>query len=88
MIFIIQQFDGLILGPRLLGQSTGLSPIWVIFAITVGGAYFGVPGMFVGVPVVAVIAFLLNKMIVSRLDGKKIRALEDFQDGDAPENGK
>ncbi len=88
MIFIIQQFDGLILGPRLLGQSTGLSPIWVIFAITVGGAYFGVPGMFVGVPVVAVIAFLINKMIVSRLDGKKIRALEDFQDGDAPENGK
>ena len=38
MIFILQQFDGLILGPRLLGQSTGLSPIWVIFGITVGGA--------------------------------------------------
>lgn len=79
MILIIQQFDGWILGPRLLGQSTGLSPIWVIFAITVGGAYFGVLGMFIGVPVVAVIAFLVNKLISSRLRGKKIKALDEFE---------
>lgn len=79
MILILQQFDGLILGPRLLGQSTGLSPIWVIFAITVGGAYFGVLGMFIGVPVVAVIAFLINKLISSRLAGKKVKALEEFE---------
>jgi predicted PurR-regulated permease PerM len=79
MILILQQFDGLILGPRLLGQSTGLSPIWVIFAITVGGAYFGILGMFIGVPVVAVIAYLLNKLIVSRLAGKKVKALEEFK---------
>lgn len=77
MIFILQQFDGLVLGPRLLGQSTGLNPIWVIFAITVGGAYFGVVGMFIGVPVVAVFAFLLNKLIVHRLRDKKINALEE-----------
>lgn len=76
MIFIIQQFDGLILGPRLLGQSTGLSPIWVIFAITVGGAYFGVIGMFIGVPVVAVVAYLINKLISNRLAGKEIQALK------------
>ena len=76
MIFILQQFDGLILGPRLLGQSTGLSPIWVIFGITVGGAYFGVVGMFIGVPVVAVFAFLLNKIISYRLSGKEIKALK------------
>lgn len=80
MILIIQQFDGLILGPRLLGQSTGLSPIWVIFAITVGGAYFGVLGMFIGVPVVAVVAFLLNKAISSRLKGREIRALQKYKD--------
>lgn len=78
MILIIQQFDGLILGPRLLGQSTGLSPIWVIFAITLGGAYFGVLGMFIGVPVVAVIAFLINKVISERLEGKEIKALQAF----------
>lgn len=76
MILILQQFDGLILGPRLLGQSTGLSPIWVIFAITVGGAYFGFVGMFIGVPVVAVIAHLCNKFITNRLRGRKIKALE------------
>ncbi len=80
MILILQQFDGLILGPRLLGQSTGLSPIWVIFAITVGGAYFGVLGMFVGVPVVAVVAYLINKLISSRLRGKKITALREFEE--------
>lgn len=79
MILIIQQFDGLILGPRLLGQSTGLSPIWVIFAITLGGAYFGVLGMFIGVPVVAVIAFLINKVISERLAGKEIKALDEFE---------
>lgn len=77
MIFVLQQFDGLILGPRLLGQSTGLSPIWVIFGITVGGAYFGVVGMFIGVPVVAVFAFLLNKIISYRLRGKRIEALKE-----------
>lgn len=76
MIFILQQFDGLVLGPRILGQSTGLGPIWVIFGITVGGAYFGVIGMFIGVPVVAVVAFLINKAIKFRLAGRKIPALE------------
>lgn len=80
MILVLQQFDGLILGPRLLGQSTGLSPIWVIFAITVGGAYFGVIGMFIGVPVVAVVAYLINKLISSRLRGKKVRALQEFEE--------
>jgi len=79
MILALQQFDGLILGPRLLGQSTGLSPIWVIFAITVGGAYFGFVGMFIGVPVVAVIAHLCNKFITSRLRGKNIKALQRIE---------
>ena len=81
MILAIQQFDGLILGPRLLGQSTGLSPIWVIFAITLGGAYFGVLGMFIGVPVVAVVAFLMNKLISARLSGREVKALKKFTGG-------
>lgn len=76
MIFVLQQFDGLVLGPRILGQSTGLGPMWVIFGITVGGAYFGVIGMFIGVPVVAVLAYLINKAIKYRLRGRKIAALE------------
>lgn len=72
MIFGLQQFDGLYLGPKILGESTGLTPLWVIFGITVGGAYAGVFGMFIGVPVVAVIAFLLNKTINNRLRKKGV----------------
>ena len=77
MILVLQQFDGIILGPRLLGQSTGLGPIWVIFGVTVGGAYFGVIGMFIGVPVVAVIAHLCNKWLDRRLEGKDVKALKE-----------
>ena len=79
MILILQQFDGLVLGPRLLGQSTGLNPMWVIFAITVGGAYFGVLGMFIGVPVVAVAGFLANKFIKYKLQGRDIKALKEWE---------
>lgn len=67
MILCLQQFDGLILGPKILGSSTGLKPLWVILAITLGGAYGGVLGMFLGVPVTAVIVHLLDKFIHSRL---------------------
>lgn len=76
MILVLQQFDGLVLGPRILGQSTGLSPMWVIFAITIGGYFFGVLGMFIGVPVVAVIAYLINKAIKFRLKDRSIAALD------------
>jgi len=72
MILVLQQFDGLYLGPKILGESTGLKPIWVIFAITVGGAYFGVIGMFLGVPVVAVLAFLIEQFIQRKLKLKNI----------------
>lgn len=72
LILCLQQFDGLWLGPKILGNSTGLKPLWVIFAITVGGAYFGVLGMFLGVPVVAVISYLLNTFIKKQLEKKNI----------------
>lgn len=63
MVFLLQQFDGSILGPKILGDSTGLQPIWIIFAITVGGYTAGVVGMFLGVPITAVIAYLLNTLV-------------------------
>lgn len=75
-IFILQQFDGIYLGPKILGQSTGIRPIWVIFGITVGGAYFGFFGMFFGVPVVAVLSYLLDKWLKRRLSEKRIREEE------------
>jgi len=52
-ILALQQFDGNILGPRILGNSTGISGFWVIVAILVGGGLWGVAGMFLGVPIFA-----------------------------------
>lgn len=72
LIIILQQFDGLYLGPKILGESTGLRPIWIIFAITVGGATAGVAGMFLGVPVIAVIAYLIDEGLEKKLKKKKI----------------
>ena len=72
MILILQQFDGLYLGPKILGDQTGIKPLWVIFGITVGGAYFGVMGMFLGVPVVAVIMYLLQLFLDKKLKKKNI----------------
>ena len=72
IILAIQQFDGWILGPMILGDSTGIRPIWVIFGITVGGAYFGFAGMFLGVPFTAVIVYLVNKAVDAKLNEKHI----------------
>ena len=63
LILVIQQFDGLFLGPKILGNSTGLKPLWVIFSIMVGGSLFGVWGMFLGVPTVAVLSYILNLVV-------------------------
>ena len=72
LILCLQQFDGLILGPKILGNSTGMKPLWIIFAITVGGSIAGVIGMFLGVPVVAVISYLLDRYLTWRLQKKDI----------------
>jgi predicted PurR-regulated permease PerM len=67
LILVLQQFDGLILGPKILGDSTGLKPLWIIIAITIGGSIGGVLGMFLGVPVVAFLRYLANRILAHRL---------------------
>lgn len=62
-IIILQQFDGNILGPKILGDSTGLSPFWVMFAIFIGGGLFGFAGMVLGVPIFAVIYSLVRDFV-------------------------
>ena len=69
-IFALQQLDGNIIGPKILGDSTGLPALWVMFAILVGGALWGVAGMFVGVPLFAVI-YRFSKEIFENLLKKK-----------------
>lgn len=54
-ILILQQFDGNILGPKILGDSVDLSPLWIILAVMIGGAVMGPLGMFIGVPIFATI---------------------------------
>jgi predicted PurR-regulated permease PerM len=79
MILCLQQFDGLILGPKILGGSIGLKPLWIIFGITVGGSIAGIIGMFLGVPLVAFINYLIDLYLDHRLKKKKIS--EDTIDG-------
>lgn len=66
-IFILQQFDGNILGPKILGDSTGLASFWVLFAVLVGGGLFGFIGMVIGIPVFAVIYAYCSRAVNSRL---------------------
>lgn len=66
-IFILQQFDGNILGPKILGDSTGLASFWVLFAVLVGGGLFGFIGMVIGIPVFAVIYAYSSRVINGKL---------------------
>lgn len=59
IIIIVQQIDANVINPRILGNSLNVSPILVIFSTTLGGAYFGVPGMFLGVPTAALIKMFI-----------------------------
>lgn len=70
IVIIIQQIDGNLLCPKILGDSTGLSAFWVIFSILLGGGLFGFMGMLLGVPVFAVIYSLIKAFIEERLKKK------------------
>ena len=71
-VLILQQLDGNVIGPRILGDSTGLSSLWVIIAIMVGGSFFGVLGMFFGVPVFACIYSATTFFVETRLKQKAL----------------
>mgnify|MGYP000662455373 FL=1 len=71
-ILVLQQFDGNILGPKILGDSTGLSAFWVVFSILLGGGLFGFVGMIMGVPTFAVFYYLVSMFIEQKLERKKL----------------
>lgn len=98
-ILLLQQFDGNILGPKILGDSTGLSGFWVIFSITFFGGLFGVIGMIIGVPIFAVIFNLIKRLVNYKLKKRElptetelylkvgsIEADAEFKEYIAPEN--
>ncbi len=72
LVIGLQQFDGNILGPKILGDSTGLSAIWVLIAIVTCGGLFGFPGMVLGVPTFAVLYSLVREWVNKRLRRKGI----------------
>lgn len=71
-VLILQIFDGYILGPKVLGETTGLASFWVMFAILIGGGFAGFIGMIVGVPVFAVIYQYVKIRIEGRLERKDL----------------
>lgn len=71
-ILVLQQFDGNFLGPKILGNSTGLTGFWVIFSITLFGGLWGVFGMIVGVPIFAVIYAAIRSLVDASLRKKKL----------------
>ena len=71
-VLILQQVDGNIIGPKILGSSTGLSSFWVIFSITLFGGLLGIFGMIIGVPIFAVIFASIKSLVESKLAIKEL----------------
>ncbi len=72
LVIILQQVDGNIIGPKILGSSTGLSSFWVIFSITLFGGIWGIMGMVVGVPIFAILFAFMKSLIETRLSAKNL----------------
>ena len=81
IILVVQQVDGNFIAPRILGGATGISGLWVLVAIIVGGGLFGIPGMVIGVPTLAVFAALLKQAVGA---GLTARGLDPETGGETP----
>ncbi len=87
---ILQQFDGNVLGPKILGESVGISGFWIMVSVIVGGGLFGIVGMVLGVPFFAAIFTLISQLVDKRMEIKAQRkALAEAEaepaDAGAPE---
>ena len=87
-VLALQQLDGNVIGPKILGDKTGLSSLWVIVAILVGGSFFGFAGMFFGVPVCACLYSLVTFLVEKRLRDKQMPVeTEAYATADAASEG-
>ena len=94
-ILLLQQFDGNILGPKILGDSTGLASFWVLFSVLVGGGMFGFIGMVIGIPVFAIIYAYVTRAVNSKLrkrglstDLREYRVETCFMKSDRPKRSR
>ena len=82
LIILLQQLDGNVIGPKILGDFVGLNPLWIIISITVMGGLFGVFGMFFGVPIFAVIYAVVKELTEKKLAviGKPVETVAYYDD--------
>jgi predicted PurR-regulated permease PerM len=86
-VIVMQQIDGNIINPRIIGHNIGMSPFWVIFAIIIMSGLFGAAGIFVGVPLFSVLYTLISHYISNRLKKRSLpEATEDYYAPDIPLN--
>ena len=72
LVFIIQQLDGNVIGPKILGDSIGISAFWILFAILVAGKFLGLVGMIIGVPLFAIVYSIIKEEIEYKLKTKDL----------------
>lgn len=70
--FLLQQLDPYVIQPKVIGSTLEIKPIWIIFSVLIGGALFGIVGMFLGTPIIAIILYIIERDINKRLEYKKI----------------
>lgn len=85
IVFLIQQLDGNVIGPKILGDSIGISALWVIVAIVLSSGLFGFGGILIGVPAVAVLYSIVKQSSEKRLKMKNLPISTDFYACDPPE---
>jgi len=79
IILIIQQIDGNIIGPKILGDSIGISAFWILFSLLVTGKLLGFVGMVIGVPLFAVIYSIIKEVVEYKLDKRGLpKETEDY----------
>lgn len=86
VVIILQQIDANIINPKIVGKSLEISPILVLLAVTIGGAYFGILGMFLAVPIVGIIKILVEDFVDYRLAVKKASRLANNSEDLIEEN--
>lgn len=79
-VILLQQLDGNVIGPKILGNSTGLPAFWVVFSILLGGGMFGFLGMLMGVPTFSVLYYLFQTIVNQKLFSKELPTHSDFYD--------
>lgn len=73
LIFLVtQQIENNLIYPKVVGKSVGLSPLWTLLAITVGGSIFGIVGMIIGLPIASILSVLLKKDVKARINKRNL----------------